>query len=176
VGGDASQAGLEEARGEFHNRLRGHIVRPLEQWSEGLAAVEVRTATARFILNYVVNLSLQSDNQFYYIIYFLKIAMAAGSAWSDRPWLWLEEEGSGGMKSVLQIAEGATSCAHRSSGARGWLLWRSAQFVLHNALYNISEFYNRLRGHIVRPLEQWSEGLAAVEVRTCSIFRNDNVY
>ncbi|WIA40272.1 hypothetical protein OEZ86_013645 [Tetradesmus obliquus] len=42
VGGDASVAGLEEARGEFHNRLRGHIVRPLEQWSEGLAAVEER--------------------------------------------------------------------------------------------------------------------------------------
>ncbi|WIA19992.1 hypothetical protein OEZ85_005865 [Tetradesmus obliquus] len=42
VGGDASVAGLEEARGEFHNRLRGHIARPLEQWSEGLAAVEER--------------------------------------------------------------------------------------------------------------------------------------
>jgi hypothetical protein len=42
VGGDASQAGLEEARGEYHNRLRGHIVRPLEQWSEGMHAVEVR--------------------------------------------------------------------------------------------------------------------------------------
>ncbi|KAF6254011.1 hypothetical protein COO60DRAFT_1462911 [Scenedesmus sp. NREL 46B-D3] len=42
VGGDASQAGLEEARGEFHNRLRGHIIRPLEQWSDGLAAVEER--------------------------------------------------------------------------------------------------------------------------------------
>ncbi|KAF6257687.1 hypothetical protein COO60DRAFT_1201079 [Scenedesmus sp. NREL 46B-D3] len=42
VGGDASQAGLEEARGEFHHRLRGHIIRPLEQWSDGLAAVEER--------------------------------------------------------------------------------------------------------------------------------------
>jgi hypothetical protein len=42
VGGDASQGGLEEARNDFHNRLKGHIIRPLEQWSEGLSAVEVR--------------------------------------------------------------------------------------------------------------------------------------
>lgn len=47
VGGDVSIAGLEEARSEFHNRLRGHVIRPLEQWSEGLSAVEVG-ASARF--------------------------------------------------------------------------------------------------------------------------------
>jgi hypothetical protein len=50
VGGDASQAGLEEARSEFHNRLRGHIVRPLEQWSDGLSAVEVRLLVGCLLL------------------------------------------------------------------------------------------------------------------------------
>eukprot|EP00879_Flechtneria_rotunda_P032209 GHRR01035376.1.p1 GENE.GHRR01035376.1~~GHRR01035376.1.p1 ORF type:complete len:305 (-),score=98.15 GHRR01035376.1:980-1894(-) len=42
VGGDASIAGLEETRSEFSNRLRGHVLRPLEQWSEALAVVEER--------------------------------------------------------------------------------------------------------------------------------------
>lgn len=31
---------------EYHNRLRGHVVRPLHQWSEALGVVEVRTAHA----------------------------------------------------------------------------------------------------------------------------------
>lgn len=49
VGGDVSIAGMEEARSEFNTRLRGHIIRPLEQWSEGLSAVEVG-ACAMFIV------------------------------------------------------------------------------------------------------------------------------
>jgi hypothetical protein len=50
VGGDASIAGLEEARSDFHNRVRGHILRPLEQWSDALTVVEVRSLLIRLQL------------------------------------------------------------------------------------------------------------------------------
>jgi hypothetical protein len=29
------------SRSEYHNRLRGHVIRPLHQWSEALGVVEV---------------------------------------------------------------------------------------------------------------------------------------
>lgn len=41
VGGDISIAGLEEARMYFHNQIRGHVIRPLDQWREALDVVEV---------------------------------------------------------------------------------------------------------------------------------------
>ncbi len=34
-------AGLEEARSEWRSQVRGHLLRPLEQWSEVLRVVEV---------------------------------------------------------------------------------------------------------------------------------------
>eukprot|EP00878_Enallax_costatus_P007247 GHUV01007593.1.p1 GENE.GHUV01007593.1~~GHUV01007593.1.p1 ORF type:complete len:742 (+),score=153.34 GHUV01007593.1:233-2458(+) len=40
VGGDVSIAGLEEARSYFHNQIRGHVIRPLDQWREALDVVE----------------------------------------------------------------------------------------------------------------------------------------
>ncbi|KAF8066227.1 hypothetical protein HT031_002549 [Scenedesmus sp. PABB004] len=42
VGGDASVAGLEEARAEMRGRLHAQLLHPLEQWSEALATAEAR--------------------------------------------------------------------------------------------------------------------------------------
>lgn len=44
VGGDISIAGLEEARSHFHNQIRGHVIRPLDQWREALDVVEVQAS------------------------------------------------------------------------------------------------------------------------------------